>query len=186
MCCCGFYVRVTEKRTYYVRTNNSLPIRHSYQLVTSVTGSDWHLQWRNKLNVSKTEPIHTKIENKWIGSQTLKLLPLHFNTDSDLEPVFKLGVKVREVEDLRILGTWSRHNLLLHCCVCGRGECRIVDGVVVHLPVLWHHWFPGKSDATGIQHLLHQHTNNNSCKATTESCTFNYGRVEHGNMKLCR
>ena len=70
----------------------------------------------------------------WVsGSQTP---PLHFNTDSDLEPVLKLGVKVHEVEDLRILGTWSRHSFLVYSFSCSSGECRVVDGVVVHLPVL--------------------------------------------------
>ena len=111
----------------------------------------------------------TKIENEWIGFLTLELLPLHFNTDSDLEPVLKLGVKVREVEDLRNLGAWSRHSFLVYSFGRGSGECCVVDGVVVHLPVLWYHCFPGQSDATGIQHLLHQHTNNNSCRARTES-----------------
>ena len=80
--------------------------------------------------------MYTEVENEWIGSLTLELLPFHFNTDSDLEPVLKLGVKVCEVEDLRNLGARSGHSFLVYSFSCCSGEYCVVDGVVVHLPVL--------------------------------------------------
>lgn len=79
--------------------------------------------------------------------------PWSNDTDSDLEPVLKLGVKMREVKYLG--GLCVADSVLVNTFACPCGECGVEDGVMVHCPLLQYHRVPGQSDGAGIQHCLH-------------------------------